>query len=377
MIGPVDLERQRAALEPGLSAAVARVLEHGGFINGPEVREFEDALAKRVGVAHVIGCGSGTDALELLLRAAGIGPGDAVFVPSLSFVATAEAVVLTGAAPVFIDVEAGRGTLCPVSLKAAIAAQRAEGRLRPRAVISVDLFGIPADATAITEICRAEGLSSFFDTAHSIGTATPEGECGSFGDGAAASFYPSKALGCYGDGGAVLTNNDSIAEQIRAIGNHGVLPGRPGHSRVGTTSRLDTVQAAVLLEKLKLFDAELESRRATAARFLAALEGMCELPVVPQGCAPCWSYFAVTHPDRDRLHAHLESAGIRAVVYYATPIHAQPAFAGAATAPEGLVNTLAFSRGLLCLPLHPYLSGEEVEHVVAAMRAFPAALAAQ
>lgn len=370
MIGLVDLQRQRAALEPGLTNAIQRVIGHGGFVNGPEVATLETALADLVGVAHVVTCANGTDALQLLLRAANIGPGDCVFVPSLTFASTAEAVALVGAVPVFVDVSAASGNLCSRSLREAVDAVRTAAVLRPRAVIAVDLFSIPADNHGIAEMCRACGLWFFVDAAHSIGTETSQGRCGSFGDGAATSFYPSKALGCYGDGGAVFTNNASFGQRLRSIANHGVSAGTTSHDLAGTNSRLDTIQAAVLLEKLKIFEAELAARRSVAARYCAALEWVCELPVAGAGTAPAWSYFAIRHPHRDRLRQHLATAGIRAIAYYAVPIHAHPAFATALIAPNGLPGTMAFADSLLCLPLHPYLTDAEIEQVIGAVLSF-------
>jgi dTDP-4-amino-4,6-dideoxygalactose transaminase len=369
-IGLVDLQRQRAALEPGLSQAMQRVLEHGGFVNGPEVAKLEAELAAFVGGGQVICCANGTDALQLLLRGAGIGAGHCVFVPSLTFAATAEAVALTGAVPVFVDVDPGTGTLAPQSLRDALEMMRARGDIAPRAVIAVDLFSIPADTAAIAAMCRAEGLWHFVDAAHSIGTDTAEGRCGSLADASATSFYPSKALGCYGDGGAVFTADAGLAERARSIANHGVAAGSATHQRLGTNSRLDTLQAAVLLEKLKVFDAELAARRAVAARYFAALGDVCALPVPPAGANPAWSYFAIRHPARDRLQQHLEARGIRTVAYYREPTHTHPAFAEAPVAPGGLPGTMAFAQSLLCLPMHPYLTQDEVGQVIAAVLEF-------
>lgn len=370
MIGLVDLQRQRAALEPGLSGAIQRVIGHGGFVNGPDVGVLETALADLVGVSDVVTCANGTDALQLLLRAANVGPGDCVFVPSLTFASTAEAVALVGAVPVFVDVSAASGTMCPASLREAIDAVRTSSDVTPRAVIAVDLFSIPAENDAITEVCRDCGLWFFVDAAHSIGTQTPQGRCGSFGDGAATSFYPSKALGCYGDGGAVFTHNAAFAKRMRSIANHGVSAGTASHDFVGTNSRLDTLQAAILLEKLKVFQLELAARRVVAARYRAELQWACDLPVVGAGTAPVWSYFAIRHPERDLLRKHLEAAGIRSIAYYSVPIHAHPAFANCPTAPNGLPGTMSFADTLLCLPLHPYLTEAEVGRVIGAVLSF-------
>lgn len=368
-IGLVDLPRQRAALEPRLSGAIQRVLDHGGYINGPEVAAFEAALAVHLGGGQVIGCSSGTDALVLLLMAAGIGPDDAVIVPSLTFVATAQAVALVGATPVFADVREKDMTLCPESTRAAIAALRNAGGPVPRAVIAVDLFSLPADHAALSALCGEEELLLFYDAAHSVGTQTPFGPCGLYGKGAATSFYPSKALGAYGDAGGVLTTDPAFAARIRQVAQHGA-EGAAGHTRVGMNGRLDTLQAAILLEKLAVFGDENQARRAIAARYLAALDGSCGLPCVAGGVAPVWSYFCITHPERDALQAHLAAQGISAVAYYRVPTHLQPAYRGYPVVPGGLPMTEHLADRLLCLPAHAYLREDEVEQVIEAVTAF-------
>lgn len=367
-IGLVDLARQRAALEPSLTAALARVMAHGGFINGPEVAALETALAARVTGTQVLACANGTDALQLLLRGWGIGHGDCVFVPSLTFAATAEAVALAGAVPVFVDVK-DNGTICPDSLRAALAVVRPQ---RAAAVIAVDLFSLPADHAALAQICTDAGIALFYDAAHSIGSESKHGPCGSYGDGAATSFYPSKALGCYGDGGAVFTRHAGFAAKMRAIANHGLVAGSPAHGVVGTNSRLDTMQAAILLEKLTVFDAETAARRRIAARYATELGAACTVPVADTGADPVWSYYAIRHPDRDGLQRHLLGADIRTVIYYRTPTHLHPAFAGYPVAPTGMQGTADFADRMICLPLHPYLTEAEVDRVIAGVQSYQA-----
>ena len=369
----VDIARQRRAISPGLSQAMERVIARGAFVGGPEVGQLESALSLRLGGRHAITCGSGTDALELLLRADGIGEGDAVFVPSLTFIATAEAVMLAGAVPVFVDVAEDTATLCPESLKRAIAHVRASGLGRPRAVIAVDLFSVPADAAALGAICAESGLRLFFDAAHSLGSDAPQGPCGSYGDGAGTSFYPSKALGCFGDGGAAFTPDPELAERVRAIANHGIGGPDRRHLHAGRNSRLDTLQAAVLLEKLNVFDGELAARRQIAEAYDAALAGLCGLPHVPEGTRPCWSYYAVATPMRDALKAHLDANGVASVVYYREPTHRHPAYAGCPVVPGGLPVTERFADTLLCLPVHPYMEAGEVSAVIDAVHGFFAA----
>ena len=366
-IGLVDLARQRAALEPRISAAIAQVIESGAYVNGPAVRTLEDQLRARLGVRQAIPCANGTDALQLLLRAADIGAGDVVFVPSVTFAATIEAVVLAGALPVFVDIDAQTGNMSPDSLRATLAAGNFAGT--PRAVIAVDLFSLPADHRALGAIARDNGMLLFTDAAHSIGTDTPDGPCGALTDGAATSFYPSKALGCYGDGGAVFLDDEAMGERARAIANHGVYRGKSGHAVVGTNSRLDTIQAAVLLEKLRVFDTETARRRQIAARYRTELSDVCAVPPVDPGVAPVWSYFAIRHPARDALQAHLATQGINAIAYYRDPNHLHPAFTPYPVA-ESMAGTFAFTGSLLCLPLHPYLTEAEVDLVIGAVRGF-------
>lgn len=360
----LDIARQRAALEPGLSEAVLGVLDHGAFINGPEVAELEQSLAAYVGVPHAIGCANGTDALQILLRAAGVRPGDVVFVPSLTYVATAEAVSLIGAEPVFVDVDIETACMSADSLAAAAEAENG----RARAVIAVDLFSLPADAARLGEIAAAHGLTLVIDAAQSFGTTLGNTRAGAFGDAAATSFYPSKSLGGYGDGGAMFTARDHIAEAARAIANHGVSNGQ--HTHVGTNSRLDSMQAAVLLQKLSVFDDELTRRRAIAARYSEALADVATVPVPPKGSDPCWAYYVIRTDRRDALQAHLAERDIPSVAYYKQPIHAQPAFAETRTAPGGLPATEAYADELLCLPSHPYLSEDEVGRVIEGVRGF-------
>jgi dTDP-4-amino-4,6-dideoxygalactose transaminase len=284
----LDVERQRAALEPGLSEAVMAVLDHGQFIGGPEVKELEDALGAYAGVAHTVGCANGTDALQILLRAMGVGPGDQVFVPSLTYYATAEAAAFAGAEPVFVDVDLATACMDADSLAAAVEAVKAEGG-RPKAVIAVDLFSLPADYAAIGAVCAEHGMKLLIDAAQSFGTVTGNGRACAQGDAAATSFYPSKSLGGYGDGGAMFSNDPDIAADARAIARHGLTNG--AHTHIGTNSRLDSIQAAILLKKLSVFDDELAARRQTARIFSEAFAPHLTVPAPPEGSDPCWAYY--------------------------------------------------------------------------------------
>lgn len=368
----IDLGRQKAALEPRMSQAIQTALDGIAFIGGPQIKQLEAELTEFLGTGHTIACANGTDALQVMLRGAGIGPGDAVAVPSLTFCATTEAVALVGATPVFVDTDIDSGTLCPRSLDRALS-MAARGDLPAiNAVIPVDLFSLPADHAAIGDLAAQAGALHFVDAAHSIGSDAADGPCGTHGLATATSFYPSKALGGYGDGGAVFTRDDALAARIRGVSQHGVVPGVDGHSVIGTNSRLDTVQAAILLVKLSVFRQEIEARRHVAARYFAELGDVVTLPAVPAGAAPCWSYFAIRHRNRDGLQQHLAAQGIGSVAYYKVPTHLHPAYRDFAVAPGGLPGTMDYADRLLCLPMHPYLTEDEITQVIEAVRAFGA-----
>ena len=364
----IDVTRQREACEPEMSAAIHRVLDHGRFVSGPEVAELEEKLSAYLGVKHAVGCANGTDALQVMLRSAGIGHGDAVFIPSLTYAATCEAVMLAGATPVFVDVEVGTGNMSPASLETALDGFEAE--LAPKAVLAVDLFGIPAPHEALAKIAAAHGLKLFYDAAQSFGSVGATGMCGALGDGAATSFYPSKSLGCFGDGGAMFTNDDDLADVMRVVRDHG-LHGTPrAHRTLGTNSRLDTIQAAILLVKLTVFDEELRKRQAIADRYAEELGDLVGLPEVPEGTDPCWSYYRITTDRRDDLHEYLREQGIPSVVYYKEATHLQPAFSDAIIGAGGLPGTEELSRTQLCLASHPYLTEPELDMIVAGVKGF-------
>jgi dTDP-4-amino-4,6-dideoxygalactose transaminase len=367
MIPFVDLQAQRRRLQGRIEAAIARVVESGAFIMGPPVAELERELAAYVGVRHAIGCASGALALELVLRAWGIGPGDAVLVPAFTFAATAEAPALAGATPVFCDVLPDSFNLDPASLRAGIALARERG-LAPRAVIPVDLFGQPCDYEVIGAIARAEGLLVLQDAAQSFGASRHGRRAGAHGDAAATSFYPAKPLGCYGDGGAVFTDSDALAETVRSLLFHGRGPGgQYDNVRVGMTGRLDTIQAAVLLEKLAILDEELAARQAVAERYSAALAGLVTTPRIAAGVRSAWAQYTILTPDRDGLARALRAQGVPSMVYYPRTLADQPAFAPAPRTPLPVAR--AFAEQVLSLPMHPYLEAADQARVVAAIRA--------
>jgi dTDP-4-amino-4,6-dideoxygalactose transaminase len=360
----IDLAAQRRRLGDRVERNLARVLEHGKFIMGPEVQELEKQLADRVGVDHVITCSSGTDALTLPLLAWGIGPGDAVFVPSFTFTATAEVVALLGATPVFCDVDPGTFNLAPESLQQAIQAVLGAGNLRPRAVIPVDLFGQPASYPALEALAADHGLHVLADAAQSFGARLGATSVGRFGHATATSFFPAKPLGCYGDGGAVFTDDSELAEVIRSLRVHGKGSDKYDTVRVGLNARLDTVQAAVLLAKLEIFDEELKRRDHVARRYSEALAGHVSTPHLSSDRSSAWAQYTIRVEDRDRLAEGLRGAGVPTAVYYPRPLHEQPAFSGGALSPSGCEVSSALSRCVLSLPMHPYLEREDQDRVI-------------
>lgn len=362
----VDLAAQRRRLEGRIEAAVAAVLTHGRFVLGPEVDRFEEQLAGVGGVAHAVGCSSGTDALLLALLAWGAGTGDAVFVPAFTFAATAEVVALVGATPVFVDVRADTFTLDPASLSGAIEWAPGAG-LRPVGIIPVDLFGQPADYGEIDDVAAAAGLWVLADAAQSLGATFAGRPVGSLATATATSFFPSKPLGCYGDGGAVLTGDAELAERLRSLRAHGQGTSRFDHVRIGLNARLDTVQAAVLLAKLEIFDDERVRRQAVADRYGERLAGAVTVPSVRSGTTSAWACYTVLTPHRDRLTGALRRARIASAVYYPKPLHHQPAFRRFPTAPQGLPVSERLAGEVLSLPVHPYLDVPTQHRVVDAV----------
>ena len=366
----LDLAAQRRAIGPVMDQRIAAVLDHGKFISGPEVQELEETLAARAGVRHVVSCGNGTDALQLVLMAWGIGPGDAVFVPSFTFTATAEVVSLLGATPIFCDVREDTYNLDVASLESSTDAVLAEGRLCPRAVIPVDLFGLPADYPAIHTVAERHGLRVLADAAQSFGATLDGKPVGSLAEATATSFFPAKPLGCFGDGGAVFTDDDALAEVLRSLRVHGKGSDKYDTVRVGINSRLDTLQAAVLLAKLEVFDAEIEARHTAAERYIDGLTGLAGVDT-PLRQHSAWAQFTirVSHPTlaRDTLAARLRDRGIPTAIYYPRALHDQPAYSS-----DDLMVDCPRSRQLadsvLSLPMHPHLGFATVGRIVEGLR---------
>ena len=382
MIPFIDLAAQQARIRPQIDAAIAKVLAHGAYIMGPEVRAFEAALAAFGGAKLALSCANGTDAIALPLMAWEIGPGDAVFCPSFTFAATPEVIPWTGATPVFVDIDPDTYNLDPACLEAAIAAVKAEGRLRPAAVIAVDLFGQPADYRRIGPICAAHGLKLIADSAQGYGCTLDEKHPLHWADAATTSFFPAKPLGCYGDGGAVLSDDEALIERMDSLRIHGKAVasddmGAFGHdpkylnARIGMNSRLDTLQAAILIEKLIVFADELDRRQAVAGRYAEGLaDHVIAVPGVIEGGVSTWAQYVIEHRDRDGLAAHLKSKGVPTAVYYPIPMHRQLPYADALLGPGGLPVSDAKAETVIALPMHAYLDEATQDEIIAAVRGF-------
>ena len=364
----IDLSAQRERISSRLKAAIDAVVEEGRYILGPQVAEFEKKLAAYVGVEHVIACANGTDALLLPLYASGIGPGDAVFVPSFTFAATAEVVALAKAEPVFVDVDVDTYNIDIASLEAAIAQVKKEGRLKPKAIIPVDLFGLAADYDAIMAIARRENLMVIEDAAQSIGGSADGRMCGAFGHVAGTSFYPAKPLGCYGDGGAMFTNDAALADRLRSFAFHGKGETQYDNVHVGLNSRLDTLQAAILIEKLAILEDEMEARRTVAQRYADGLGDVVKAANNPGHGRSAWAQYAIETPKRDGLRAHLTEKGIPSVIYYVKPLHEQVAYRDCPRTPTGLKVSQDLPNRILCLPMHPYLSESDQDRIIETIR---------
>jgi dTDP-4-amino-4,6-dideoxygalactose transaminase len=364
----VDLQAQRKRLGKRIEEAINRVLSHGQFILGPEVHRLEEQLAAHCGACHAVACSSGTDALVLALMALRVGPGDAVFCPSFSFAATAEAVALVGATPVFVDVLAETYNMSERSLASAIAMVERENRLRPVGVIPVDLYGQPADYAAIGSVAAQSGLWVIADAAQSYGAMLDNHRVGTMATFTTTSFFPAKPLGCYGDGGAVFTDDDELAKLLRSLLFHGKGTEKYEHMRVGMNARLDTIQAAILLEKLTIFDGEVKLRQGVAKRYSLGLRDLVQIPIVVPGATSVWAQYTISINNRDGVAARLREQGIPTTIHYPKPLHRQPAYESYPRAPEGLPNSEASAAHVISLPMHPYLDPDTQARIIEAVR---------
>lgn len=357
MIPLIDLAAQQSIIKTALDARIARVLAHGNYILGQEVDELEERLAAYTGAAHCITCANGTDALQIALMALGVGPGDEVITPGFSYIATAETVAILGARPIYVDIDPTTYLVDPQQIAAAISPAT-------KAIIPVSLYGQPADFPAINAIADAHGLLVIEDGAQSFGATLKGARSGALSTIGCTSFFPSKPLGCYGDGGAIFTSNDDLALRMRQIARHG-QDRRYHHVRVGMNSRLDTLQAAVLLAKLDVFDEEIAARQAVADRYAVLLADVgLRPPVVAAGATSSWAQYTIRVDNRDAVQNRMKVDGIATAVHYPIPLNRQPAVADpAADLPEGE----AASRQVLSLPMHPYLQGETQERIVGSL----------
>lgn len=368
MIPFIDLKTQRVRLKTEMDRMIAKVLDEGRYILGPEVTELEQQLAEFNGGGRALACANGTDAILIPLMAWGIGPGDAVFVPSFTFAATAEVVVLAGASPVFVDVDPDTYNISPTSLEAAIAAVKAEGKLTPRAVIAVDLFGQPADYPAITKITQANELKLVSDCAQGYGSKLGGKSSLEWADVLTVSFYPAKPLGGYGDGGAVLCKDDDLYATMKSVSVHGEGASRYEYARIGLNSRLDTLQAAVLLAKLSIFAEEIALRQKVADAYGAGFGEAVKVPTIIQGAQSTWAQYTIEVDDRDAFRARLNDAGVPTAIYYPIPLHLHEPYAVYPVAPGGLPVTEKIAHRVVSLPMHPYLDEEQIERIVAAVK---------
>lgn len=368
-----DLKTQYETLKLSIDAAIAGVIAETSFISGPPVKELEKRLASYVGRKHCITCGNGTDALSLAMMAWNIGPGDAVFVPDFTFFATAEVVSFEGATPVLVDVDERTFNMDPQKLTEAIEAVLGEGRLRPRAVIPVDLFGLPADYPEIERIAARYGLKILEDAAQGFGGRIGERMACSFGDISATSFFPAKPLGCYGDGGAVFTDDDETARYLESVCVHGKGSYKYENVRIGWNSRLDTLQAAILLPKFRAFEEyELERVNEAAAWYTEELTDIVKTPVIPENFRSSWAQYTIqleNKEKRDGLQAFLEKQGIPTMVYYPIPLHQQEVYQ-ANPVYQACPATKRLCERVLSLPMHPYLGREDVRMVSGQIRTY-------
>ncbi|PNU18672.1 aminotransferase DegT [Geothermobacter hydrogeniphilus] len=363
----IDLKAQQERIRPQIDAAIKRVLDHGQYIMGPEVFELERQLAEFVGVRHAIGCSSGTDALLLGLMAYEVGPGDAVFTTPFTFFATCEVIALLGATPVFVDIDPRTFNIDPIKLGQAIERVVEEGKLKVRGIIPVDLYGLPADYDAIMPLAEKHGLFVLEDAAQAFGATYKGRKAPGLGHVGTTSFFPAKPLGCYGDGGAVFTDDDDLAEKIRSLLVHGKGPDKYNNVRIGLNARLDTIQAAILIEKLKIYPEEIELRQVAAERYSKSL---CEMagvmtPHIPDGYASVWAQYTIQCQNRDDLQFRLSKAAIPTMVYYVKPVCLLDAMSYLNNQDGSFPVAEKMARQVLSLPIFPYLAKNQQFEILA------------
>jgi len=365
----IDLKAQQLRIRKNLELRIAHVLDHGSYILGPEIKELEETLARYVGMKFCVTCGNGTDALLMALMGFDVKPGDAVFAPSFTFVATAEVVALAGATPVFVDIVEKTYNIDPARLEEAIVSfKRKNTGLRARGIIPVDLFGQPADYDAIASIARRHDLFVLEDAAQGFGATYRGKKTCSFGDIAATSFFPAKPLGCYGDGGAIFTNDADMDAKLRSIRVHGQGTDKYDNVRIGINGRMDSIQAAVLLAKLEIFDDELKSRERIAQRYTGLLKGTVVTPYVRPDCTSCWAQYSVLAQNRTSMLAKLKEKNVPTAIYYPKPLHLQDAFKNLGYTRGDFPVSERIADQVFSIPMHPYLDEEIQDHIVKAIR---------
>jgi UDP-2-acetamido-2-deoxy-ribo-hexuluronate aminotransferase len=357
------LERQRERLQHDITDRLGKVMAHGQFIMGPEVVEFETALKSYCGAKHAITVANGTDALQIALMATGIGPGDGVLVPSFTYTATAEVILILGAKPIFVDVNETTFNIDMKSLEAAHAAAKKQGH-NPRAIIAVDLFGLPADWSALNDFAKLHDLVLIADAAQSFGAINAHGKhVGTLAPITTASFFPAKPLGCYGDGGAIFTDDDDLAAIMKSIRVHGQGKEKYETVRVGMNSRLDTMQAAVLLSKISVFAEETKRRNQLADAYSERIANAVTVPVKPDGVISAWAQYTIRTDDRDKLQAHLKDHKVPTAIYYPKPMHLQTAYKAYGAGENSLPVSERLSRTVLSLPMNPYWDQQDLDIV--------------
>jgi dTDP-4-amino-4,6-dideoxygalactose transaminase len=367
MIPFIDLKKQQERIRPQLDAAIARVLAHGQYILGPEIAELEKRLSEFCGARFTLSCANGTDALILALMAKEVGPGDAVFVPSFTFVASAEVVVLVGATPVFVDVDEDSFLMDPESLEAAIDVAKKHS-LRPRAIMPVDLFGQPADYQRIGRLAEAHGLFVLADAAQSFGATRGEKSAGTMAPITATSFFPAKPLGCYGDGGAVFTDDEETLSVLKSLRVHGQGRDKYENVRIGINGRMDTLQAAILIQKLTVFADEIVARQRIAERYAHGLSDVAQTQKIEDGATSVWAQYTIRLGNRDHVVSRLKEAGVPTAIYYPIPLHRQTPYQRCPASPAGLPVSERLAGEVLSLPMHPYLSETDQDMIINAIR---------
>jgi UDP-2-acetamido-2-deoxy-ribo-hexuluronate aminotransferase len=363
----IDLHAQQERIRPQIEERIKKVLDHGKYIMGPEIAELEQRLVEFVGTQHCVTCASGTDALLMPLLAYELGAGDAIFTTPFTFISTAEVVTLLGATPVFADIEADTYNIDTAKLRDAIEQVVSEGKLKPKGIIPVDLFGQPADYEEIEQIAREFGLFVIEDAAQAFGAEYKNKPACSFGDVGATSFFPAKPFGCYGDGGAIFCNDDDMAQRLRSVRIHGQGSNKYDNIRIGINGRFDAMQAAVLLAKLEIFKEEIELRNQVANRYSQGLKDSVVVPVVKEDRSSVWAQYSILAKNRENLINELKSKGIPTAIYYPKPLHLQPAYQSLGYRNGDFPISERIANQILSIPMHPYLNREDQDFIIEAI----------